>query len=481
MARARRAMPDLVGPVARGWDRLSTWQKWLFRLLALVLAVLAPAHSVGQIMAPASDWKTILFNPIGIYILLAVGLNVVVGLAGLLDLGYVAFFAVGAYTFALIGTEHHWDFWLVLGGPTLRLRGDYLAIVTLGFGEIVRKIANNSDWMGGPRGIAKIPHPPNIDHVKALTYGVLDPKPYYYLVLAMIVLVIFVGRRLERSRVGRAWQAIREDEDAAELMGVPTFQFKLWAFGIGASIGGMAGVMFASKQIAITPDNFQFLLSVLILASVVLGGSGNMPGVILGAFIVAWLPEYLRGASFGKFVVRQVHHVLPQTHDFSDLRVLIFGGALVIVMIRAPPKISTRRSEKSCVWGRTWWTWRTTNLPKLAPRRYSGSQATMKAPRMTPGMLPEPPSTTEARISTESRNWKLSGVMAICFEANMTPAMPPMDAPIPKAHSLNLKVGTPMSSAASSSSRRACQARPTRLCSSLLPTKMTAMMRTRTR
>ena len=354
-------MPDLVGPVARGWDRLSTWQKWLFRLLALVLAVLAPAHSVGQIMAPASDWKTILFNPIGIYILLAVGLNVVVGLAGLLDLGYVAFFAVGAYTFALIGTEHHWDFWLilpigivfaslagvVLGGPTLRLRGDYLAIVTLGFGEIVRKIANNSDWMGGPRGIAKIPHPPNIDHVKALTYGVLDPKPYYYLVLAMIVLVIFVGRRLERSRVGRAWQAIREDEDAAELMGVPTFQFKLWAFGIGASIGGMAGVMFASKQIAITPDNFQFLLSVLILASVVLGGSGNMPGVILGAFIVAWLPEYLRGASFGKFVVRQVHHVLPQTHDFSDLRVLIFGGALVIVMIFRPSGLLPSRQRRA--------------------------------------------------------------------------------------------------------------------------------------
>src|SRR5579859_2625671 len=156
-------------------------------------------------------------------------------------------------------------------------------------------------------------------------------------------------------------------------------------------------------------------------------------------------------------------------------------GRKIITMTRAPPKISTRRSEKSCVWGRTWWTWRTTNLPKLAPRRYSGSQATMKAPRMTPGMLPEPPSTTEARISTESRNWKLSGVMAICFEANITPAMPPMDAPIPKAHSLNLKVGTPMSSAASSSSRRACQARPTRLCSSLRPTKMTTMMRTRTR
>ena len=354
-------MPDLVGPVGRWWQGLRSWQKWAFRLLALVVAVLAPATSVGRIMAPASDWKTILFNPIGIYVLLALGLNIVVGQAGLLDLGYVAFFAVGSYTFALIGTEQHWNFWLilplgiifaavagvVLGGPTLRLRGDYLAIVTLGFGEIVRRVAINSNWMGGPRGISSIPHPPNIDHIKALTYGVLDPKPYYYLTLAMIVLVIVVGRRLERSRVGRAWQAVREDEDAAELMGVPTFKFKLWAFGIGASIGGMAGVMFASKQIAITPDNFQFLLSVLILASVVLGGSGNMPGVILGAFIVAWLPEYLRGASFGKFVVRQVHHVLPKAQDFSDLRVLIFGGALVVMMIFRPEGLLPSRQRQA--------------------------------------------------------------------------------------------------------------------------------------
>src|ERR1700738_3437083 len=149
--RLRRSMPDIVGPVGRWWERLSTWQKWVFRLLALVVAVLAPAHSVGRIMAPASDWKTILFNPIGIYILLAVGLNVVVGLAGLLDLGYVAFFAVGAYAMATLATHRHWNFWLILpigiilaafagvilGAPTLRLRGDYLAIVTLGFGEIV--------------------------------------------------------------------------------------------------------------------------------------------------------------------------------------------------------------------------------------------------------------------------------------------------------------------------------------------------------
>ncbi|MDQ1358688.1 MAG: branched-chain amino acid transport system permease protein [Acidimicrobiaceae bacterium] len=361
MARARRAMPDIVGPVGRRWERLSQWQRRPFYVLALAIAVLAPANSVGRIMAPASDWKTILFNPIGVYILLALGLNVVVGLAGLLDLGYVAFFAVGAYTMATLATHRHWSFWLVLpigiilaafagvilGAPTLRLRGDYLAIVTLGFGEIVRRIAINTNSLGGPRGISGIPHPPSIGHVKALTYGVLDPKPYYYLLLAMIVLVIFVGRRLERSRVGRSWQAVREDEDVAELMGVPSFKFKLWAFAIGASIGGMCGVIFASKQIAITPDNFPFLLSVLILAAVVLGGSGNIPGVILGAFLVAWLPEYLRDASFGKFVVRQVHHVLPRAGSFSDLRVLIFGGALVVMMIFRPEGLLPSRKRRA--------------------------------------------------------------------------------------------------------------------------------------
>ena len=217
-------------------------------------------------MTPQSDWATVLFYPIGVYIALAIGLNVVVGYAGLLDLGYVAFFAIGGYAMAVLGTMWGWNFWeilvvgvlatsvsgLILGAPTLRLRGDYLAIVTLGFGEIVRISAQNTDAIGGPRGIAGIPHPPNLSDfeifgVRPLRYGVLDPRPYYYLLVFLIVLTIIFVKRLERSRVGRAWAAIREDEDAAELMGVPTFRYKLAAFAIGAAIGGAVGVVWAEK------------------------------------------------------------------------------------------------------------------------------------------------------------------------------------------------------------------------------------------
>ena len=373
----RRQLPDVTGRVSRAWHRLPTWGKWLLRLAALALAVAAPLNSIGRVMAPGSDWKTILFFPIGVYILLGVGLNIVVGQAGLLDLGYVAFFAIGGYAMALLGTKQHWSFWVILpvaivlsmaagvilGAPTLRLRGDYLAIVTLGFGEIIRITANNSNWMGGPRGISNIPHPPSVHGVRQLTYGVLDPRPYYYLVLAAIVVVIFVARRLEHSRVGRAWAAIREDEDAAELMGVPAFKFKLWAFAIGAAIAGMSGVLFATKVISITPDNFPLLVSILILASVVLGGSGNLPGVILGAFVVGWLPEYFRSVSFGATLTRWLNHVIGfcvhcqngSCHvghhtfatDFSDYRVMVFGATLVVMMIFRPQGLLPSRQRRA--------------------------------------------------------------------------------------------------------------------------------------
>jgi branched-chain amino acid transport system permease protein len=211
-------------------------------------------------------------------------------------------------------------FGVILGTPTLRLRGDYLAIVTLGFGEIIRLTAKNMDWLGASRGISNISKPPSMFGLK---FGVLDAKPYFYLGLTLVFIVIFILHRLEYSRVGRAWVAIREDEDAAELMGVNTFKFKLWAFTIGAGIGGLAGVHYAGKVGFINPDNFPLQLSILFLAAVVLGGSGNMYGAIFGAILVAYMPERLR--------------------NFADKRVFVFGIVLVLMMVFRPEGILPKR------------------------------------------------------------------------------------------------------------------------------------------
>jgi branched-chain amino acid transport system permease protein len=328
------------------WAASPGWARWGVYIALIVGALLLPASAIGSFMTPQSDWATVLFYPIGVYVALAIGLNVVVGYAGLLDLGYVAFFAIGGYAMAVFGTMWGWNFWeilvvgvlltsvsgLILGAPTLRLRGDYLAIVTLGFGEIVRISAQNTDAIGGPRGIAGIPHPPTLSDfeifgIRPLRYGLLDPRPYYYLLVLLIVLTIIFVKRLEKSRVGRAWAAIREDEDAAELMGVPTFRYKLAAFAIGAAIGGAVGVVWAGKVISIIPANFPFFLSATILAAVVLGGSGNIPGVILGAFLIAWLPERFR--------------------VFQDYRVLLFGAALVLMMALRPEGIWPSRRRQA--------------------------------------------------------------------------------------------------------------------------------------
>ena len=193
---------------------------------------------------------------------------------------------------------------VILGAPTLRLRGDYLAIVTLGFGEIARIVAQNSESLGASRGISSIPHPTPMLGVE---FG-LDPLPYYYLTLVAIGLAVVMIVRLKRSRVGRAWAAIREDEDAAEAMGVPTFKMKLWAFAIGASTGGLGGWIYASRVSFINPDNFPFFLSVILLSAVVLGGMGSIPGVVVGAFAVAFLPEYLRDAAAGETLDRLAQH-----------------------------------------------------------------------------------------------------------------------------------------------------------------------------
>nr|WP_285567173.1 branched-chain amino acid ABC transporter permease [Actinoallomurus iriomotensis] len=331
--------------------------RWLVYVVLIVFALFLPADGIGSFMSPYTDWPTLLFFPIGGYILLGIGLNVVVGQAGLLDLGYVAFFAIGGYAMAVFGVKFGWSFWeillvgivlsalsgIILGAPTLRLRGDYLAIVTLGFGEIVRITANNTNYIGGPNGIGGIPHPPSfsewtipdnglfdalgIGGVQPFKYGALDGKPYYYLMLLVIVLAIIFVKRLENSRVGRAWASIREDEDAAELMGVPTFKFKLAAFAIGAAIGGATGVVYASQAVSIIPTNFPFILSATILAAVVLGGSGNLPGVILGSFLVAWIPERIRG--------------------LQEYRVLVFGGVLVLLMVFRPEGLLPSRRRKA--------------------------------------------------------------------------------------------------------------------------------------
>jgi len=319
------------------WDGAPPWQRWILYLALIAFALVLPSPFFASFMSPDTDWTTLLFSPIGTYILLALGLNIVVGHAGLLDLGYVAFYAVGGYTVAYLGTKHGWTFWptlvlgiamagisgVILGAPTLRLRGDYLAIVTLGFGEIVRITANNTDEIGGARGITNIPHPPPIWGLRFR----LDPFPYYVLIVFLIVLVIIFSVRLHHSRVGRAWAAIREDEDAAELMGVPTFKFKLLAFATGAMIGGLAGGMYAGKAIFISPLDFPFILSATILAAVVLGGSGNIPGVMLGAFLIGWLPERLRG--------------------FSEFRIMVFGAALVAAMALRPEGLLPSRQRSA--------------------------------------------------------------------------------------------------------------------------------------
>lgn len=267
-----------------------------------------------------------LLTGVGIYVLLAMGLNVVVGFAGLLNLGYAAFFAIGAYTYALLNLHWGCSFWLglpiagfmsmlfglIIGIPSIRVRGDYLAITTLGFGEIVRIAFNNLDqWTGGPNGLLGIARP----RIGAYHFSV-NATPYFYLVLGMVALVAYFLFRMSDSKIGRALVAIREDELAASCMGVPVLRIKLMAFGLSSFIGGIAGCVFAAKQTIVTPDSFDFVLSVLILAMVVLGGMGNIWGAALGALVLGILPELLR--------------------DFAIYRMLIFGFIMILMMLFRP-------------------------------------------------------------------------------------------------------------------------------------------------
>jgi branched-chain amino acid transport system permease protein len=336
-------------PVSRWWRRQPRLVQLGIGFLALLVAILVPLGLEPQ-------WQGVLFFPVGVYVLLALGLNVVVGQAGLLDLGYVAFYAVGAYTTAKLTTAAGWTAWesailaivvasiagVILGAPTLRLRGDYLAIVTLGFGEIARIVAQNSDSLGEARGITGIPNPSG---ALGVTFG-FEPLPYYYLTLAAIVLSVVMIVRLSRSRVGRAWVAIREDEDAAEAMGVPSFKMKLWAFAIGASTGGLGGWIYASKVSFISPDNFPFFFSVIVLSAVVLGGMGSIPGVIAGAFVIGFIPEYLREVAFGETLTRWLNTITGgNAGTITEYRVLLFGAALVLMMIFRPQGLLPSRQR----------------------------------------------------------------------------------------------------------------------------------------
>ena len=347
--RALRRRISVVDPAARWWAGQSTVVRTALLAAAGLLAVLYP-------LTLSEGTQSILFFPVGIYVLLALGLNIVVGAAGLLDLGYVAFYAVGAYTTAMLTTKAHWSAWealplavlvamaagVALGAPTLRLRGDYLAIVTLGFGEIVRIVAQNSTALGQARGITGIPHP---GRFLGATFE-LRPLPYYYLTLVAITLAVVVMVRLRRSRVGRAWSAIREDEDAAEAMGVHTLTMKLWAFAMGAATGGLAGWIYASKSSFINPDNFPFFFSVIILAAVVLGGMGSIPGVIAGAVAIGYIPEYLRDVSFGHWLTARLNSVVGgHATTITEYRVLIFGAALVAIMVFRPAGLIPSRQR----------------------------------------------------------------------------------------------------------------------------------------
>ncbi|MGR6321027.1 branched-chain amino acid ABC transporter permease [Micromonospora soli] len=299
-----------------------------------------------------SDFATVLFDT-AIFVLLAVGLNVVVGFAGLLDLGYFGFYAVGAYTVALLTSPEsrfgtNWP-WLaavpiailvamvsgvILGGPTLRLRGDYLAIVTLGFAEMIRLYAARNEGIAqGQRGIPQIPHPPGTGADGKALFSVESSKPYYWLILTVIIVIIFAMRNLANSRVGRAWVAIREDEDAAEIMGVPTFKYKLWAFAIGAAVGGLSGAIFAGKQTFINSDSFLLENSILVLAAVILGGAGNIKGAIVGGALTWYLPEWLRG----------IGGLIGVNFDAAEYRILVFGLVVIVMMIFRPQGLVPNR------------------------------------------------------------------------------------------------------------------------------------------
>jgi branched-chain amino acid transport system permease protein len=371
----RRKRGGPLQPLRDKWNALPRQIQWLWLLIVVVLAYLLPVVNVPLLTTePGNDWPLACFS-MASYALIAVGLNVVVGYAGLLDLGYVAFFAVGSYTAAMLTSPdspflhipYLWTipiamavtmfFGVILGIPTLRLRGDYLAIVTLGFGEIVRILATIIPAMKGQVGFQNVGHPPGVTAAGTPVFANSNGTPWYWLTLTIIIAVMLLVGNLERSRVGRAWIAIREDEDAAEIMGVPTFKFKVWAFAIGASVGGLSGALFAGQVGFVNNQKFDVVTSILFLAAVVLGGSGNKVGAVLGGAIVAYIP--LRFTAI------------------ADYKYLIFGIALVIIMIFRSKGLLPAR-QRLLAYGRN------------AYQRIAGNERNLPTPVRAPG-TPEGP------------------------------------------------------------------------------------------
>ncbi len=292
----------------------------------------------------------------GAFILLALGLNIVVGFAGLLDLGYAAFFAIGSYSYAMLASPQfgiHIPFWIMLlvapaiaalfgillGAPTLRLRGDYFAIVTLGFGEIVpQTFLNLSQYTNGPNGIISLDQPSLFGH----SFGFSSAVPYYYVLLGLIVIGVLVARNLRESRLGRTWMAIREDELAARHMGIDTTVAKLSAFALGASFSGVAGVAYAAKLSLVSPDQFQFNVSVLVLSMLVLGGMGSITGAIVGSFVLSFVNSFLLPQS-----TTLAHAAGLVNVDFTNYRYMIYGVILVVMMLFRPEGLIPNRQRKA--------------------------------------------------------------------------------------------------------------------------------------
>src|SRR6185437_7973303 len=320
--RSGEPRPDEPRPSV--WGGLTRYLDTPAKRTTALAAILAFMVAAPFLFGP---YATVILTNALLYTILALGLNVVVGYAGLLDLGYAAFFAVGAYTVGILTTDFHWNFWatipvailaavvagVIIGGPTLRLRSDYLAIVTLGFGEIVRISARNLEITGAASGISGIEQP------WLFGWHIATQTDFYFVFLVLVVIAVVCSARLANSRLGRAWLYVRHDEDAAEAMGIDRVRVKLAAYVIGAIYGSIGGVFFAVNLTAISPQSFSFQQSTLFLMAVILGGMGKIPGVILGAFIVVLAPELLR--------------------DLGSFRLLIFAVGLLLIMLFRPSGI----------------------------------------------------------------------------------------------------------------------------------------------